>query len=58
MSLGLLICISLSFSIVAQSHYPGQHDGKFVVKDKFIPALYSSLNGIRFTGPGKINYSF
>jgi len=25
----------------AQSHYPGQHDGKFAIKDKLEPAVYS-----------------
>ncbi len=25
----------------AQSHYPGQHDGKFILQDKVMPAVYS-----------------
>jgi DUF1680 family protein len=39
----------------AQSHYPGQHDGKFAIKDKLEPAVYSfdlgdvKLLGSRFT---------
>lgn len=28
-------------SLFAQSHYPGQHAGKFIVKDKLQPAVYS-----------------
>src|ERR1044072_5695921 len=35
----LLACISLVCE--AQSHYPGQHEGKFVVQDKLTPAVYS-----------------
>ena len=37
----VFISISLSFCAVAQSHYPGQHEGKFAIKDKLIPAVYS-----------------
>jgi hypothetical protein len=43
----ILFCLSglLSIGCVpginAQSHYPGQHAGKFAVKDKLTPAVYS-----------------
>ncbi|MFL9482924.1 beta-L-arabinofuranosidase domain-containing protein [Chitinophagaceae bacterium LWZ2-11] len=34
----LIIC---PFLLIAQSHYPGQHSGKFAIADKLIPAVYS-----------------
>ena len=33
--------VVLVSSGLAQSHYPGQHEGKFAIKDKLIPAVYS-----------------
>jgi DUF1680 family protein len=36
--LGVML-LSLGFRSQAQSHYPGQHAGKFVVADKLIPAV-------------------
>jgi DUF1680 family protein len=35
----ILVCMSLVCE--AQSHYPGQHAGKFVLQDKLTPAVYS-----------------
>src|SRR5215218_6620329 len=36
---------------VAQSHYPGQHAGKFAIADKLTPAVYSfDLQDVRFSG--------
>jgi uncharacterized protein len=33
---------SFSFVLInAQSHYPGQHNGKFLIQDKLLPAIYS-----------------
>ena len=44
--LALLLCVDLI--AVSQSHYPGQHTGKFAVKDKLTPLLYSfDLQDIR-----------
>src|ERR1051325_3259540 len=39
----LLTQVFVLFFLVAnaQSHYPGQHVGKFVVQDKLAPAVYS-----------------
>ncbi|AHF16963.1 glycoside hydrolase family 127 protein [Niabella soli] len=38
----LLALLVLSVSVVhAQSHYPGQHEGKFAIKDRLKPAVYS-----------------
>jgi uncharacterized protein len=34
----MILCYS---SLFAQSHYPGQHAGKFALKDELKPALYS-----------------
>ncbi len=35
------LTIVFSFAGIAQSHYPGQHAGKFALQDKLIPKLYS-----------------
>jgi len=40
-TLSLAAVIVLVSSVMAQSHYPGQHEGKFAIKDKLIPAVYS-----------------
>ena len=50
----LLICtIAFAIGIAsahAQSHYPGQHAGKFAVTDKFVPPVYSfDLQDVRLT---------
>lgn len=37
----VLICLSCPLLGLAQSHYPGQHQGKFAIEDQFKPALYS-----------------
>ena len=36
-----LIVITSALSSNAQSHYPGQHAGKFALEDKLVPKLYS-----------------
>lgn len=46
------ICCLLSFVVPlilqAQSHYPGQHKGKFAIEDKLKPAVYSfDLDAVR-----------
>src|SRR5688500_2856001 len=42
-----VICIQFS---QAQSHYPGQHAGKFAIDDKLIPAVYSfDLQDVQLT---------
>ena len=60
-----IACLFLHGCIAhAQSHYPGQHAGKFVLEDKLKPAVYSfdlqdvKLLESRFTkkiGKGKCN---
>jgi DUF1680 family protein len=38
----------LPFLLQGQSHYPGQHEGKFAVKDQLQPAVYSfDVNEVR-----------
>ncbi|HKZ65831.1 MAG TPA: beta-L-arabinofuranosidase domain-containing protein [Chitinophagaceae bacterium] len=37
----LLVSTTIGVAVIAQSHYPGQHAGKFVLEDKLKPALYS-----------------
>ena len=37
----LLMGATLSAASYAQSHYPGQHAGKFAMEDKLKPAIYS-----------------
>ena len=37
----LLVLISISLGVNAQSHYPGQHKDKFVIQDKLKPAVSS-----------------
>ena len=39
-ALSLLTAVVLVSYVAAQSHYPGQHEGKFAIKDKLIPAVY------------------
>ena len=36
-----LLVVIHSVIINAQSHYPGQHAGKFAMEDKLVPKLYS-----------------
>ena len=45
------ICFVIGISIShAQSHYPGQHAGKFAVADKLVPAVYAfDLQDVRLT---------
>lgn len=35
------MCLFAVVSTFAQSHYPSQHAGKFALKDKLTPAVYS-----------------
>ena len=37
----LSLCTVINTVVIAQSHYPGQHTGKFALEDKLKPALYS-----------------
>lgn len=37
----LLVCTTIGVAVIAQSHYPGQHTGKFAMEDKLRPAVYS-----------------
>jgi hypothetical protein len=39
--LKFLLFVFLTSDMFAQSHYPGQHAGKFAIEDKLIPKLYS-----------------
>lgn len=48
----IFMCCLLSFVVPimlqAQSHYPGQHKGKFAIEDKLKPAVYSfDLDAVR-----------
>jgi len=37
----ILSAFTVSFKLQAQSHYPGQHAGKFKIEDKLSPAVYA-----------------
>jgi DUF1680 family protein len=37
----LLLSSAINIAVIAQSHYPGQHAGKFALEDKLRPALNS-----------------
>lgn len=37
----LSLSSAINTAVIAQSHYPGQHTGKFALEDKLKPALYS-----------------
>jgi len=39
--IAILLFSTIISSIQAQSHYPGQHAGKFAIEDKLKPAVYS-----------------
>ena len=43
------LCVAACQSgLLAQSHYPGQHEGKFSIKDKLVPAASSfNLNEVK-----------
>lgn len=39
--IGILSAMTLTLASLGQSHYPGQHAGKFALADKLIPVVYS-----------------